>query len=150
MYGCHNRRQKKKLAAIFFFLFASTLAHSTISIKWDCAEELSLWPFSGEGILAQALCFDRKGTSCYFTLNCNCQQLTSVLEETVMWHDYKINSFLPILWRTSVSPINIPYGKQRGLASGRECSTGSATFEKDKQNILPALTRDGGCTEKHV
>lgn len=38
-----------KLATTFFF--ASTLAHSTISIKWDCAEELSLWPFSGEGIL---------------------------------------------------------------------------------------------------
>lgn len=30
---------------------------------------------------AQALCFDRKGTACYFTLNCNCQQLTSVLKE---------------------------------------------------------------------
>lgn len=142
--------RKKETSGQFFFLFASTLAHSTISIKWDCAEELSLWPFSGERILARALCFDRKGTACYFTLNCNCQQLTSVLEETVMWHDYKINSFLPILWRTSVSPINILYGKQWGLASGRECSTSSATFEKDKQNILPALTRDGRCTEKHV
>ena len=77
-------KKKKETSSNFFFLFASTLAHSTISIKWDCAEELSLWPFSGEGILAQALCFDRKGTACYFTLNCNCQQLTSVLEETVM------------------------------------------------------------------
>lgn len=32
--------------------FASTLAHSTISMKWEeCGGELSLWPFSGEGIL---------------------------------------------------------------------------------------------------
>lgn len=33
------------------FHFASTLAHSSISVKWVCVEELPLWPFSGEGIL---------------------------------------------------------------------------------------------------
>lgn len=33
------------------FHFASMLEHSSISIKWDCVEELPLWPFWGEGIL---------------------------------------------------------------------------------------------------
>lgn len=48
--GVTTETKKMKLATTFF-LFASTLAHSTISIKWDCAEDLSLWPFSGESIL---------------------------------------------------------------------------------------------------
>lgn len=47
-------------------------------------------------------------------------------------------------------PINILCGKQWDLASGWEYSINSATFEKDKQNILPALTRDRMCREKHV
>ena len=55
-----QQETKKETSSNFFFLFASTLAHSTISIKWDCAEELSLWPFSGEGILAQAFALTGK------------------------------------------------------------------------------------------
>lgn len=42
-------KKKKKREKLFFF-FANTMVHTTISIKWDCAQELSLRPFSGEGI----------------------------------------------------------------------------------------------------
>lgn len=87
---------------------------------------------------ARALCFDSKGTPCYFTLNCNCQQLTSVSERTVMWHDCKINSFLPSLWRTSVMHINIQYCVVRAYGGWHRCTESAVLrLEKDKW-----LTRD--------
>lgn len=47
--------------------FGGTLANSTILIKWDYAEELSLWLFSGDGILPKPSVWQERNSMLFNT-----------------------------------------------------------------------------------